>query len=204
MRKWYPRSEGLRQYYCLSISTPSCEVLMIYILHILLFILPLFNIAELFCTRMFLHISVRCCLSKDKENPAQIFSPPARNWVECNFQSTIVDNLRGRWWRRPSPPTPDYWHRHMLLLLEKVFWLFCLSFFFLNYINLTLSILYQLSFFCTLSRSAQAKDQGGKYDSWNTEDFDNSTNGIFRKVLKLFDVYRFGHSFKRRTYMKLN
>ena len=188
MRKWYPRSEGLRQYYCL--STPSCQVLLIYILHILLFIF--LNIAELFCTRMFLHISVHCCLSKDKENPAQIFSPPARSWIECNFQSTMVDNLRGRWWRRPSPSSPDYWHRHMLLLLEKVFWLFCLSFFLLNYIS-TWRILYQFSFFCALSRSAHAKDQGEKYDSWNTEDFDNSTNGIFRKVLALFDVHRFGH-----------
>ena len=107
----------------------------------------------------------------------------------------MVDYLRGRWWSRSSPSTPDYWHRHLLLLLQKVFWLFCFASasFSKLYINLTLSILYQFSFFCTLSRSAHAKDQGGKYDSWNTEDFDNSTNGIFRKVLALFDVNRFGH-----------
>ena len=68
------------------------------------------------------------------------------------------------------------------------------------YINLTPSILYQFSFFCTLSRSAHAKDQGGKYDSWNTEDFDNSTNGIFRKVLKLFDVYRYVPLWEEHTW----
>ena len=196
MRKWYPRSEGLRQYYCL--STPSCEVLLIYILHILLFILLLFNIAELFWellwTRIFLHISVRCCSSKAKENSTRIFSPPARCRVEFNFQSTIVDDLRGRWRRRSSPSSPDYWHRHMLLLLQKVSLAILPQLLFSKlYINLTLSILYQFSFFCTLSRSAHAKDQGVKYDSWNTEDFDNSTNGIFRKVQALFDVYRLGH-----------
>ena len=143
---------------------------------------------------MFLQMSVCCCLSKAKENPAQIFSPPARSWIECNFQSTMVDNLRGRWWRRPSPSSPDYWHRHMLLLLQKVSLAILPQLLFSKlYINLTLSILYQFSFLCTLSRSAQAKDQRVKYDSWNTEDFDNSTNGIFRKVLAIFDVNRFGH-----------
>ena len=138
-------------------------------------------------------MSVRCCLSKAKEIRHK-YSPLARSSVDCNFQSTMVDDLRGSWWSRSSSSSPDYWHRHMLLLLQKVYWLFCLSFlFFKLYINLTLSILYHISFFCTLSRSALAKDQGVKYDSWNTEDFDNSTNGIFRKVLAIFDVNRFGH-----------
>ena len=144
---------------------------------------------------MFLHISVRCCLIKAKENPAQIFSPQPE--VELSATS------KAQWWIIYAAVGGA----GLLLLLliigivtcccccKRFFGYFVLPrlLFSKLYINLTLSILYQFSFFCTLSRSAHVKDQGGKYDSWNTEDFDNSTNGIFRKVLAIFDVNRFGH-----------
>ena len=102
---------------------PSCLVHLIYILHLSFSSILLRNCfaQECFCTYLFVVVWLKLKKIQHK------YSPPARSWVECNFQSTMVDYLRGRWWSRSSPSTPDCWHCHMLLLLQKVFWLFCFA-----------------------------------------------------------------------------